>query len=256
MNIDVFTCLSANSVPYANVLLENLRHKSSGYNSIRFYAILTEPNKTEDIDKLDPAFNICYIPEMPDNTKGSERHAAGLNSIVKYIPHDSEMIVVADCDIIMLQDKWDQWFSIMHKTYTVVGTEKHDHTLRMFFMSIFPAWDYEYMGFDYSGSGSEWHTPTDKECKDIYKIPSGSRIVRDTGWKLSSQIVKAGKKFHKLPVTNDGHEYGVLYHIGGSHKKYFRSGNIWFIYRDLQERHKILPDAIYKKLILVPEDTL
>lgn len=256
MKVDIYTCLTTNSALYATALYYNLTQKASRrlldqqpINILRFHAITTEP-QIDNEDKLE-GWRIVERLKISSEVKGGNRHAKALNRIADHIPDDSDMVVVTDCDMIILAE-WEERFYEAHRydNIQVIGTEKHDHSLRMFFMSVWPANLYKEIGFDYSPDGSGWYNLTQSMC-DIYKLPLGSKIVKDTGWAISKHIVKSGYRYEKIPIRKDKHSYhgDFLYHIGGSAKSDFYSESIQRVYRKFQKRDHILPEEVFKRLI-------
>ena len=256
MIIDIFTSLAANSVPYANLLYHNLRHKASGSNTLRFHAVTTEFHVEDEEDMEGWEIVARVYPGKKD--RGSRRHSLALNEIINHIPENSDMLIITDCDMVMLAKDWDVQLRESHERREIpfFGTLKHDGSLRMFFLSCYPTDRYISLQPDFRPGtphdrSSRIFTITTEAERDTWNLKIGKQIVMDTGWTLSEQIhdTFGPKAWMGMHCDEAGHYYGeFIYHIGGSAKRYYHSGDILDIISPLQKKYTILPASQYQRL--------
>lgn len=232
MNLDVFTCLANNSAPYAEALLKNLMQTASGANNIRFWALAAK----KDAEHIGYPKGWVIIPVNTDKvhpvgvSKPSMNHAKLLNQIEYHIPDDSHVVIITDCDMFVFLRKWDNFLIRKLQELDCIGTEKHDGSLRMFFIAFRPD-AYTKLAPDYTPGVNNLY----ESCwtKNI----SGRMVVADTGWKLEDMLGLDGLRYEKLAYVDGStcskyFSKGGLFcsHLGGSHRKDFKSKEVkgWY----------------------------
>lgn len=233
VTIDIFTTLAPNSAPYAEALCKNLNSLKSGKHTLRFWALIAK----RDIDNCGLPKGWSIISINTDKvqpigvSKPSVNHAKLLNQIEHHIPGDSDVTIITDCDMFVFPHNWDEFivkrlYFPVGKPLDCIGTEKHDGSLRMFFIA-FPTFVYLALQPDFMpGDG-------DYVSKLIYDKVLDKNVVGDTGWQLGQLLVGNEKDFLSLPLVVDKYYYnGQLFcaHLGGSHKKGFKSKEVkaWY----------------------------
>lgn len=105
--IDVFTFLTNGSEGYARDLSAALRNRAEHPGRIRLHLMrdATFNGSLHSIHGyLHPAFPLPYPPGTGRN---GANHASLLNRVPDYIPDDSEVVIIADVDTMVLTDAWD-----------------------------------------------------------------------------------------------------------------------------------------------------
>ncbi|MDD3962365.1 MAG: hypothetical protein PHT77_10960 [Bacteroidales bacterium] len=233
MNIDIFTCLTFNSGPYATHLKDNLESLKSNKNTIRYWSI-----GNEVLNSL-PADGWVHLGNVRHQAPPSASHAAALNDIINHIPEDSDFVVIADCDIAILQKDWDELMIRFFRDVDIISTPKFCHVFSVYF-TWFTAKSFRTIRPDFMPGNKTtvsvaWTTVKTKEESVIYQLPVGARIVQDTGWNVPRQIYKHGLKYKLLPYYQDNNNmYHLIFnyllndklfvtHFSGSHKRGFDS---------------------------------
>lgn len=234
MNIDVFCCLAQNSAPYAQALHRNLISLQSQKHKIRFFALISHPEA--DTSGYPKGWAIIPIETSKVHpicvSKPAVNHAKLLNKIEHYIPDDSDVTIITDCDMFMFPHNWDDFIVRKTRELDCIGTEKHDGSIRMFFIA-FPTFVYQTLQPD-------WMPGT----LDTYDSPwiisgNGNKIVADTGWKLEDLLIENEKKYEKFTLIDGDYYYGtqlICSHLGGSHKKDFKSAQVRAWYADCKNK--------------------
>lgn len=228
MNLDIFCPLAPNSTPYAEYLYRNLNKLKSGKHALRFWGLISSlDNNTSDHPK-----GWLTIPVKTDSihpigiSKPAVNHAKLLNQIEFRIPDDSDVTIITDCDMFIFPHNWDDFIYRSTREYDCIGTEKHDGSLRMFFIA-FPTFVYKTLQPDWMPGKDDRY-----ECGWEHR-KSGTRIVADTGWKLEDLLIENEKIYYKFNLM-DGtyYYYGQAFcaHLGGSHHKEFNSPEVkkWY----------------------------
>ena len=229
MNIDIFTRLAPNSAPYADALQKNLTTLRSWKHNLRFWAMVAK----RDIDTVGLPKHWGIIPVNTDNvspmsvSKPSVNHAKLLNQIEYHISDDSDVTIITDCDMFVFAHNWDDFIYRKTSELDCIGTEKHDGSLRMFFIA-FPT-------FVYRTLQPDWMPGIDKRYESGWVMDQirHEKTVTDTGWALESLLIRNEKKYHKLSLLDGDYYYfnqEFCSHLGGSHKKDFKSAEVraWY----------------------------
>jgi len=227
MNLDIFTCLANNSAPYAQRLYENLTKLSSRKHTLRFWAMVAH----QDIEHIGypPYWSIINVDTqrlIPRVSKPSVNHAKLLNQIVHHIPEDSHVTIITDCDMFVFPHNWDDFIYRKTRELDCIGTAKHDGSLRMFFIA-FPSFVYQTIEPDFMPG-------IDKTFDSVWTYTKdGCRVVADTGWKLEDLLIENEKSYEKMELIGNKylyHDQLFCSHLGGSHKKDFKSQEVkrWY----------------------------
>ena len=246
MNIDCYTCLAPNSAPYADALCENMESLKSGNHNVRYWAMVASsdinpftlpkhwgivPVDTSKIEPTQP--NLAKLPSV--------KHSKLLNQIAKLsVGYGSDITVIVDCDMFIFQKNWDEWIFDQLETTNFIGTPKHDNVLHMYFLAARTEY-FKRAQLNFSpGDGdyqSKWKQIKGEASAKRFQIVKGASIVTDTGWHISEDICLAGFSFTKLLYVK---KFSHLYyddlmdlfcaHMGGSHKKEFKSAEVqeWY----------------------------
>lgn len=231
MNLDIFCCLAPNSAAYAEALYKNMVSLQSRKHTLRFWALISN----HDVDTSGYPKGWTIIPINTDKvypegiSKPSVNHAKLLNQVEHHIPEDSDVTIITDCDMFIFPHNWDDFIYRVTRDVDCIGTEKHDGSLRMFFIA-FPT-------FIYRTLQPDWMPGVDNNKYESGWLnrEAGRRIVTDTGWKLEHLLVENDKSYFKLDLTlpsNNYYYHGEAFcsHLGGSHRKDFKSPEVraWY----------------------------
>jgi hypothetical protein len=236
MIIDIFTCLAQNSAPYANKLRENMDALESGNHDLRYHALCS----SEDFDEIGLPDDWAIIPIRTDKImpmselyahKPSVRHAKLLNSLTHYIESDCEIVLIMDCDMVILLPNWDEYIVSTLRTTDIVATPKHDGTPRMFMMAM-TVETYRKLNVDWMPGVGKYDSG--------WIMSAEKRMVSDTGWKLYKRIKKLHLSCHLMKLSEDSkgairYLYSdggkpICAHLGASHKHNFESQEVqrWY----------------------------
>lgn len=250
-NIDIFTALATTSPAYADYLAENLIGLSSGKNLIRFWSIC---NQKFDYPVPPTVYweNMGFV-DTPEGITNSHTHALSLNCIANFIPADSDVVIVVDCDVAVLQHNWDELIVNELQNTHCIGTPKHKGTLSVYFTAfrseVYRKIHPNFLPGDNKEIAAKWHTISNDKESQYLGIKKGEKIVLDTGWRVAKQLAKKGYTFKLFEyVYSDKGVPKYLYkhkgnpfvtHFGGSHKKAFSS--------DLCKQWKGYVEGVIKK---------
>lgn len=224
MKIQIFTCLTHNSTEFANFLKKNLEETSSKKNQITFFAIVdqnfvSKNSEWQIIDRVE-------TPHGLFDGYGAKNHSIMLNKIINHIKDETDIVIICDCDVAVLQKNWDAVITSFHEKYDALITPKFSGKSSVYFTS-FKKDVYLKIKPDF--------TPGVEE--NNFKVKT---IFEDTGYKVQEQLkdykfifydlvgfnktdpskYKSHKDFHYLYKLNGKN---FLTHFGGSHKKDFKS---------------------------------
>lgn len=237
MHLDIFTCLTHNSVPYAQRLRENLLALQSGLHTLRFWALAAE--RDADVIGFPEGWRTVFVRTdkmKPDILQPSINHSKLLNSLINHIPEDSDVVIISDCDMYVVKKWWD--VEICNRLFwgekACIGTPKHDQSLRMFF-TAFREDKYRILNPNFRpGQGKSYE-------RGWVTTKDGRRVVADTGWRLEDELRAKGMRYEVMESQQQLHQpipYLFLIggepfvaHMGGSHKKEFTSESVqnWYI---------------------------
>ncbi len=213
MNIDIFTCLTENSLPYANFLYKNLISTYDNSDNLRFHAIADDKFiKSSKYWKIENIVNNSY-------TNASANHASMLNIIINYIPDDSDILIITDCDVAILQKNWNTTMKNLLNTYDVLIAPKFSGASAVFLLT-FKTDIYKKVNPNFM--------PGTKQ--NGYKVTTA---MLDTGYLLDEEFSLYNKFYYKYVENYQSNEsffsYGYLLneklfltHLSGSHKKPFQ----------------------------------
>lgn len=224
--IQIFTCLTHNSVFYSEFLKKNLTENASNKDNLIFSAIVDDKFIGET------SWDIVEKVKTPHKLfvgYGAKNHSTMLNKIINNIDDKADIIVVCDCDVAVLKKDWDLIIINLHKKYDALITPKFSGKSSVYFTSITKNVFKEIIP-DFR-PGNE---------KNDYKVTT---IYEDTGYKLEDQLKHKKMFFYDLEGFN-GKEYkrkennknlhylykignqNFITHFGGSHKKDFDSDDV------------------------------
>ena len=232
MNLDIFCCLAPNSAPYAQALHKNLISLQSHKHNLRFWALISD----HDVDTSGYPKDWTIIHVRTERvkpigvSKPSVNHAKLLNQIEHHIPDDSNVTIITDCDMFIFPHNWDEFIcrKLWDNGLDCIGTEKHDGSLRMFFIA-FPTFVYQTLQPDFM-PGIEGNY---ESVWAVNATKNQWRIVTDTGWRIEQLLIENEKNYEKFELVDGDYYYGVqpfCSHLGGSHKKDFKSAEVkaWY----------------------------
>ena len=216
MRIDIFTCLTGNSAPYA----ENLRASIEKANSlcilpaeIFFHAIADDTFKDETTWEIHEV-----VPRKYPN--GSANHGQMLNKIINHLPAEAETLIVADVDVAILHPMclW-YLYNWAARLFRAAITPKFSGASSVFF-SAFDAKIFREVDPDFMPG-----TPENGHLTET--------AMMDTGYKLKEAFPGSYfLEYHDMREDPSGLRYlyttplvwlPLVSHLGGSHKKDFES---------------------------------
>ena len=191
-----------------------------------------------DIDTVGLPKHWGIIPVNTDNvpptgvSKPSVNHAKLLNQIEHHIPEDSDVTIITDCDMFMFAHNWDDFIYRKTRELDCIGTEKHDGSLRMFFIA-FPT-------FVYRTLQPDWMPGHDSRYESGWITANDNRqVVADTGWRLEDLLIENEKKYEKFRLIGNVYFYNIYpicSHLSGSHKKDFKSAEVKAWYKNCKNQ--------------------
>jgi|GEM_PF-3432055 hypothetical protein len=233
MKIEIYTCLAPTSVPFAENLKRNLEQLKSGRHTLLYRTIGNDKFGPLRVEGWDHKENVNV--DLPP----SASHATALNQIVNHIEDDTTYVVVADCDIMILQRDWDERLigCLLKNNVDCVGTPKFCGVLSVYFTlykaEVFKAIRPNFMPGNETTISVPWYTLTDPREAACYGMVVGDKLVQDTGWRVPRQLVEAGCTYKLLEYyqnhqATDNLVFNYLLnkklfvtHFSGSHKRPF-----------------------------------
>ena len=212
--IQIFTCLTGNSAPYAEHLKKNLLETARDVKDIVGFSAIAD-----DTFKDNTSWSICeVVPRKYPNA--SANHGQMLNRVIKHIHEKTTVVVIADADVAVLQKDWDLILRVVETSHKPIITPKFSGAAGVFFLA-FPVGPYKLQVPDFM--------PGTKENNFLVETN-----MMDTGWRLASTF----RGYYPIYLEyhdrrSDGSNLEYLYHIpdgmpfvshmGGSHKTDFKS---------------------------------
>lgn len=213
--IDVFTCLTIGSAGYAMHLASNLVLTASEPLGMRLHALIDDSLPEECVGTFQGGWNIeerILRPHLFGIGLNAANHAAMLMRIIDHIPEDSDVVIIADVDVALLQNDWDIQLMEALEEFEAVITPKFSGATGPFF-SAFRADTYREVKPD-------WRPGTDINPKVRTKL-------MDTGYRVEKSM---GTRPFCLYQYDDHPDFRYLYswkgqpmvtHLGASVKKPF-----------------------------------
>ena len=212
--IQIITCLTGNSAPYAEHLKKNLLELAHDVKSIVGFSAIADDTFDDDT-----SWSICeVVPRKYPNA--SANHGQMLNRVIKHIHEKTTILVIADADVAVLQKDWDLMLRGVEISHKPLITPKFSGAAGVFFLA-FPAEVYKLQAPDFM--------PGTEENGFLVKT-----AMMDTGWRLASTFREYyptyleyhdrrddGSNLEYLYHTPDGMPF--VSHMGASHKTDFDS---------------------------------
>lgn len=203
MKINIHTVFSNHSKNYYEYMIKNHAAKASTENELKFYGYCIDGDS-----QIKSCENITSLPQIAPNVPTSDLHGAGLNYIIQNVIHPTaagirqqglyeDINVFADSDTVILMKNWDYVLVNLLKYNGIVGTTferiggfcSGSGTSQMYkgkpsitWMALSP--EYYWKEMDLMPNMESTIPIETEEQSEIFELPIGYTLLRDTGWKL------------------------------------------------------------------------
>lgn len=204
MRINIHATVSANSLGYYRYMRANYLALTADSTTLRFFVYCLDPQSA----RLLRASPDQVVVELQFG-RGSGGHAMAIETaIANLVP--GEINIVADTDVVLFKQGWDLTLSdsmLGGPAYGMVGTrlediggfstggEKHQQYKKKpstTWLALSPNYDFSRLQVRPDKANSI--EITSAELADIYQLPIGFVVVKDTGWQIPSFLHE-----HKMP---------------------------------------------------------
>jgi len=196
MKINIHTVFSNHSKEYYEYMIQNHIEKSSDENDLMFFGYCLDGDS-----EVSGCNKVYSLPKIAAGVPTSDLHGHGLNYTLKEVIHqenlNDEINVFADSDSVILMRNWDYvlvnlltYNGIVGTTFEKIGgfcsgdgkTQTYKNKPSITWMALSPKHDWTEMDLmPEMGSTIEIDT---EEKSEIFELPLGYNLLRDTGWKL------------------------------------------------------------------------
>ena len=186
--IDFFTFIAENSEPYAEFLYKTAEATKSGNNTINYKCSFDRDNRS--------VFGFRHVCTVKPYGYPSESHARAIKEALKHA--DSEYVVMADCDVAMLYEGWDDVvISELGESDIFSATYTNDKRFPSVYFMAFRKDAIKNLDFspDFTEDGIVKTKITNKSLSELWNVPIGRSIKHDTGIKISHTRKTLGYKW-------------------------------------------------------------
>lgn len=221
MNIHIHTTVSENSLRYFDYVCANYVGLSSGNHGLRFYAYCLDE---ESYALLKDDSRMHQVVSMPFG-RGSQGHAKSIEAaIANFAP--GEVNIISDTDIALFMQGWDEKLVEALCTQTGLGVvatrlegiggfstgdtpyQQYKNKPSTTWMAMSPHYDFSKLKvFPDKDNFIEITTP---ELADLYQLPLGFFVVKDTGWQVPSYLQDNSIPYLALDIVKPTSDAAVV----------------------------------------------
>jgi len=215
MQINIHTTVSDNSLPYYEYMEKNYQNLKSGNNVLRFFVYCLDNHAFETIkSKKDCEAFFLGIK------RGTTAHCDAAKFAIKQIKIlKNDINIIADSDTVVLQRNWDDILinelskvCVLGSTYEPFGgfssgtgnVQTYKNAPNLTWFAISPNVDFS--DIDLTPNKASHLEILDEEMAEIYQIPKGFFLLRDTGWQIPQYLhdkkISYGILTHEKPTKN------------------------------------------------------
>jgi hypothetical protein len=205
MQIDIFTTVCHKSVKYAELLKESGERLKSGSHKLNWKCIMNSPCPA-------PQGYHCVerIPGSDDVKQHPRIHGTSLNACAAYI--ESDYVIYVDADIALLYPSWDSIIVQELNEYDCFGADYGSSPRRYrdfpsLFFFCFRSYILNKVKLNFlPGIGKKriGGFRTNEEDAKYMSLPVGRKVRCDTGWRIASDVQKAGFTGHHMGLDRKG----------------------------------------------------
>lgn len=209
--VNIHATVSSNSLGYYRYMRANYIALASDPSVLKFFTYCLDPQsaralrKTKGQDVIDLQYG-----------RGSGGHAMAIESaITNFVP--GEINIIADTDVVLFQQNWDKKLSenmLSGPQYGMVGTRlediggfstgdtKHQQYKKKpstTWLALSPAYDFS--SLQVRPDKMNTIPVTNDELSDIYQLPVGFVVVKDTGWQIPSFLHQHSIPYFALAIV-------------------------------------------------------
>ncbi|WP_230969328.1 hypothetical protein [Nitrogeniibacter aestuarii] len=199
MKIHVHATVSSNSVRYFEYVRANYEGLSTGSIPVHYYAYCLDSASHKALDGsgiVDEAIALKF-------GRGSKGHAMSIDTAIsRFVPGDIN--VISDTDITILMQDWDRVIVDLLTGENAVGVvatrlegiggfstgdtkyQQYKNKPSTTWMAMSP--DYDFSGLTVMPDKDNFIEVTTQELSDLYQLPIGFFVVKDTGWQVPSYL--------------------------------------------------------------------
>src|SRR5579885_624450 len=199
MKINIHATVSANSLGYYRYMQRNYRALASGENAVQFFVYCLDRGSA---NKLKGAADIEKLFALPWG-RGSGGHAQAIETALSTMPK-GDLNIIADTDAVLLMREWDRRLvqeMVVQKRWGIVGTRLEDiggfstgetkyqqykKKPSTTWMALSP--DYDFSALQVRPDKKNFIEVKDQHTSEIYNLPVGYFVVKDTGWQIPSYL--------------------------------------------------------------------
>ena len=208
MKIEIFTCISRGSSPYALLLKKSLETFKSNKHQLIYKFI--ESNNSSGLRPV----GWDMMCSLKDSGHNSLNHGIALNQIKNYIEADTDIIIIMDADIVILLPNWDDITTQLLEQYLYVSWSRPKTKYAgIFFFACHNSDIFKQIDFR-----PKVILPKETICKqelskedaDFYNMKPHNIIKCDTGYKIP--LVYGNMGFNMSCVLANSDNAKLFYH--------------------------------------------
>ncbi len=199
MKISIHATVSANSINYFRYMQANYAAFTSPGNDVRIHAYCLDRKSARAVADFG---QVASVHELPFG-RGSSGHAQAIEmALSNLLP--GEINVIADTDVVMLMEDWDDRIVAAMTEgpcYGIIGTRLEDiggfssgetkyqqykKKPTTTWMALSP--EYDFSKLQVRPDKTNEIPVTTFELSEIYNLPIGHVVVKDTGWQIPSYL--------------------------------------------------------------------
>jgi hypothetical protein len=212
--IHIHAVTSMNTVAYVFYMMTNAKGLASDPGRFRFSAYCMDEQALRYVQAASQFKELgvqavsCVQAGVLSGGQGSVQHGVGVNAAVAAFSPDAHNAII-DGDTVVLRLDWDTVLVDMLQLHDVCGIsyrdQKGDHPQFWYQRTPSLSWVAFRHGTDMSGfdamplkaSNMVINTP---QLVELYHVPLGSQLVRDTGWELPGFIKQKQLRSYGIPA--------------------------------------------------------
>jgi hypothetical protein len=195
MKINIHTVFSNHSKDYYEYMIQNHSDKASDENELQFFGYCIDGSP-----KIKGCSEVYSLPKIASGVPTSDLHGHGLNHVLQNVMPENlgeEINVFADSDSVILMKNWDYVLVNLLKYNGIVGTtferiggfcsgdgksQMYKNKPSITWMALSP--NYDWSAMDLMPNMESTIKIETEEMSEIFELPVGYDLLRDTGWKL------------------------------------------------------------------------
>jgi len=256
-SFSIHLTISKNSIYYAYQAINSYIYLSSPDSQITFFAYCLDDYsflKINDSKKFESVIKIGA-----ERVGGSVGHALALEAAVNNFTAN-EMNIISDTDIMIVEKHWDirLWHEITNNSIDLLGTQhegiggfisknlkeqQYKSKPSSTWMAVAPRVNLSGLGF--MPNKSNFIQIDNKQLSELYNLPIGYILFRDTGWQIPAYIEDNKISYKVLEIVKPSHSNSkILKGLSDYHDEFHLGDTPFLIHQRGSMRHRYRIDKL------------